>query len=242
MDLPPVRFTYQTHDLGFEGNPISWRNPSVWGATKGNLVQNWGLGGGGTYTDVVDMDGDGRVDRVVYDYNYNYSGNNFQPAMWRVYFNTGSGFEQTPVLWPNPSPWGNANGNNIRDTGIYGIQTDVVDVNGDGLPDRVVKDLTSPYDTWEVYFNYGAGFGPPVVQQGQPRPGGWAWSKPYPEGWGGQHDGNLISEHYTTMGCMFMGRRRPCSTSTGMGFRIGFITRRIAVRIASGRFTATRGR
>ena len=83
------------------------------------------------------MDGDGRVDRVVYDYNYNYSGNNFQPAMWRVYFNTGSGFEQTPVLWPNPSPWGNANGNNIRDTGIYGIQTDVVDVNGDGLPDRV---------------------------------------------------------------------------------------------------------
>lgn len=181
---------------GFALDPEIWLNYSPWvNNNHGNTIRSVRTDGSGTIADLIDMNGDGLPDRVVYDYNYNYNANNFQPAMWRVYFNTGRGFERDPVLWPNPSPWGSHNGNNLRDTGVYGIQTDIIDVNGDGLPDRVVRDLTSPYDTWEVYFNYGAGFGPAVVQ-GEGRPGGWAWPKPHPEGWGGEHDGNFLSEHY----------------------------------------------
>ena len=181
---------------GFSQSYDIWQNYSPWHNLKGNTIRTTRTDGSGTTADLIDMNGDGLPDRVVYDRDYNYNQNNFQAAKWKVYFNTGSGFEQDPIDWPNPSPWGNANGNNIRDTGTYGIQTDVIDVNGDGLPDRVVYDRTSPYTTWTVYFNYGAGFGPPVLQQGQPRPPGWDWPKPNPEGWGGEHDGNLISEHY----------------------------------------------
>jgi hypothetical protein len=148
---------------GFSQTPQTWLNYSPWvNNNHGNTIRSVRTDGSGTIADLIDMNGDGLPDRVVYDYNYKYSANNFQPAMWRVYFNTGKGFEQTPVLWPNPSPWGNANGNNIRDTGIYGIQTDVVDVNGDGLPDRVYFEKNckqQPDDTWDcpwtVYRNKG---------------------------------------------------------------------------------------
>jgi RHS repeat-associated protein len=171
---------------GFSQTPVTWLNYSPWDPDdrKGNTIRSIRTDGTGTLADLIDMNGDGMPDRVVYDKDYSYSPG--VPAYWKVYLNNGSGFEQNPISWPNPSPWGNENGNNIRDTGEFGIQSDVVDVNGDGLPDRVVKDLTSPYETWTVYFNYGSGFGPGVN-----------WPKPNPQGWGGDHDGNLISENYT---------------------------------------------
>jgi len=166
----PVKFFYQAIDnsappnnnnRGFDPNPISWTNKSAWSPILGNYIRNSDTYG--TYTDLIDMNGDGLPDRVVYDKVYPYD-------TWSVYFNNGSGFN-AGVDWPNPSAWGNVNGNLIRNTNAYGTFTDVIDMNGDGLPDRVVYDKTSPYNTWTVYFNNGSGFDAGVDW---PNPSAWA--------------------------------------------------------------------
>jgi len=153
---------YLNNGSGFDSTPISWSNPSAWDSISGNYIRDTHPAGYGFYTDVIDMNGDGLPDRVVYDRTSPYDA-------WKVYFNNGSGFEPG-IDWPNPSAWDIYSGNDIRDTGTYGFYTDVIDMNGDGLPDRVVYDRTSPYDAWKVYFNYGGGFGPGVDW---PNPSAW---------------------------------------------------------------------
>ena len=231
--LPPTAFTYQAIDMqnvenrGF-GEETDWSNPSAWSSTKGNLIRNLDILGRGTYTDVIDMDGDalpdrvvydrwtseyktwkvyfnnkssfdpgvdwpnpsswdnilgnyirnterkdtytdvidmngnGLPNRVVYDKDYVYNSQNPQPAYWEVYLNDGNEFQTPPISWRNPSPWSDTLGNLIRNSDSHGIFTDVIDMNGDGLPDRVVYDRTAPYippdSYWTVYFNNGSGF------------------------------------------------------------------------------------
>jgi len=131
---------------------VDWPNPSAWDDIWGNYIRNT-KSLYGTYTDVIDMNGDGYPDRVVYDrWTSEYK-------TWKVYFNYGSGFG-SGVDWPNPSAWHATKGNLIRNDYVsggynYGTSTDVIDMDGDGLPDRVVYDKTSPYYTWSVYFNKG---------------------------------------------------------------------------------------
>ena len=72
------------------------------------------------------------------------------------------------VNWPNPSAWGNNGGKQIRNnyydgTYVYGTQADVMDMNGDGFPERVVRDRTNPH-TWWVYPNTGSGFADDRIQ------------------------------------------------------------------------------
>jgi len=232
LPLPPTVFTYQAIDMqnadnrGF-GAETDWSNPSAWSSTKGNLIRNNDLLGRGTYTDVIDLDGDalpdrvvydktspyntwaiyfnnrsgfdsegnwpnpsawddiwgnyirnierkdtytdvidmngdGLPDRVVYDKDYVYNSQNPQPAYWEVYLNTGSEFQTPPISWRNPSPWSDTLGNLIRNSDSHGTFTDVIDMNGDGYPDRVVYDRIAPYippnSFWTVYFNNGSGF------------------------------------------------------------------------------------
>jgi hypothetical protein len=155
-----VTFSYQALDnrqapndqnRGFSG-AVNWSNPSAWNSNGGNYIRNNYTDGTYNYgirADVIDMDGDGLPDRVVYDRTSPYD-------TWTVYFNNGSGFD-AGVDWPNPSAWGPYNGNLVRNFDLlgFGTYTDVIDIDGNGLPDRVVYDRTSPYSTWSVYFNKG---------------------------------------------------------------------------------------
>jgi len=183
---------YFNNGNGFNSGE-NWSNPSIWKSGIywfGNVIRD--IDTHGTSTDVIDMNGDGRPDRVVYDKDYNYDPQNPQPAYWKVYLNTGSGFDPNYISWLNPSPWSDINGNYIRNTNTlgYGTYTDVIDLNGDGLPDRVVynKNCTSPYTNcpWTVYFNNGSGFDPGVD-----------W--PNPSAWDDK-GGNYIRSNYVLIG------------------------------------------
>lgn len=160
---------FNTNGSGF-GVGADWSNPSAWSSINGNYISNTTTTGTGTYTDVIDMNGDGLPDRVVYSKTCAppYATN----CPWTIYFNNGTGFG-AGVNWSNPSPWDSVNGNYIRNTDTYGTYTDVIDMNGDGLPDRVVFDRTGPYNTWTVYFNNGNGFDPGVDW---PNPSAWSAS------------------------------------------------------------------
>jgi RHS repeat-associated protein len=135
----------------FQGTTIEdgddWPNPSAWGGVNGNYIRD----PTGSKYDILDMDGDGLIDRVVYDRDSPYD-------TWEFYRNTGSGFD-TLDGWSNPSAWGPTGGNYIRNVNEGGTYTEVIDLNGDSLPDRIVYDKTSPYNAWTVYFNKGDGTG-----------------------------------------------------------------------------------
>jgi phage-related protein len=101
------------------------------------------------------MNGDGLPDRVVFDRLTP------QYKTWKVYFNNGSGFDNG-TDWSNPSAWSYYYGNYIRNTGANGTYTDLIDMNGDGLPDRVVYSDACFWNytgncPWKVYFNNGNG-------------------------------------------------------------------------------------
>jgi surface antigen len=144
---------YFNNGSGFDASPISWRNPSPWDNIRGTYIRN--TDSNGAFTDVMDINGDGLPDRIVYSRNCTYPYTN---CPWKVYFNNGSGFDPG-VDWSNPSPWDFIRGNYIRNTDLNGISTDVVDINGDGLPDRVVFNRNCGYPftncPWKVYFNNG---------------------------------------------------------------------------------------
>lgn len=142
---------YPNNGNGFNNvTQPNWPNPSVWNNDdfiNGNLIRNIQTTGTGTYTDLIDMNGDGLPDRVKFD-----------GSKWLVYLNNGTGFDQA-----NLNGWPNATGN-IRTITFYNdlplrytlTTTDVIDMNGDGLPDRVVFDEMSM--KWLVSLNNGAGF------------------------------------------------------------------------------------
>jgi RHS repeat-associated protein len=136
-------------EQGGEEQP-NWPNPSAWNAIYGNFVRDTT----GAKYDILDMDGDGYIDRVVYDKDSPYN-------TWEFYRNNGSEFIDQ-VGWPNPSATGPTAGNYIRSVNEGGTYREVIDLNADGLPDRVVynENCTSPYTNcpWTVYYSNGAGF------------------------------------------------------------------------------------
>jgi len=105
---------------------------------------------GRTEFDVVDINGDGLIDRVMQD-----GANN----TWEVQLNNGSGFD-TVTTWSGIEGLGGGDRFYVRDVedGHRLTQCDVFDINGDGLPDRVVQDGAN--DIWEVQLNIGDGFAP----------------------------------------------------------------------------------
>ncbi|MBI1977275.1 MAG: hypothetical protein HYS55_00820, partial [Candidatus Omnitrophica bacterium] len=130
----------------------------------------------GTISDLMDMNGDGLVDRVLLK---NAVLNDLNSAMnWYVQFNNGQGFDP-PVLWDEDvrilgnSP-NNAIGSSL--TVFSGWQStknllvDLHDVTGDGLPDRITLDTNDrqnqPQATWWVEVNNGHTFEPAVAWTG----------------------------------------------------------------------------
>jgi RHS repeat-associated protein len=151
--LPPTTFTYQTHTPGVQP-ATAWPNPSWWEG-GGYYIQETLVGTSGTSVDVMDINGDGLMERVALDRTEPYD-------TWDVYTNNGAGFDTPPLPWSNPSgpvDFVIATGNNIRvNNPWHGTEADVIDLDGDGLPDRVKRDFSFPVTEWDVYFNYGGGF------------------------------------------------------------------------------------
>jgi RHS repeat-associated protein len=153
----------------------------------------WWAGIETPYVHMVDINGDGLPDRVMLPMDPNHPGSPLQGTdHFVVEYNNGYGFEavntSTAVpggadAWPGVNsqmtPKSGQNYNtivNLPDVGLF-------DVNGDGLPDRVMLDETTyptqGNKTWLVYLNNGTGFSNPPIKitnidcQGQYSDRGW---------------------------------------------------------------------
>jgi RHS repeat-associated protein len=128
--------------------------PAWWSGTSGNNDgQNWPRwsDGGGDYTVLQDMNGDGLPDRVAHhNYKTNISG------LW-VALNNGTGFDAQELWWNTNNA--NNDQNRPRWSNINNDFTILIDIDGDGLPDRIshYNYGTGVYGLW-VALNTGDGF------------------------------------------------------------------------------------
>jgi len=108
-----------------------------------------------TSVDLFDINGDGLPDRV-----YREAGG----SVWKVQFNNGKSFENSTV-WDSGVEYLNEDLlryiNYARADGPnkFITELDIMDINGDGLPDRVLQDEAYG-DTWKIQLNNGTGFEP----------------------------------------------------------------------------------
>jgi RHS repeat-associated protein len=102
-----------------------------------------------TYVTLTDMNGDGLPDRVMRAPLPPYE-------FYSVQLNNGWDFDP-PLTWTNVhrNGWSESFYGSVASPGAA-----LIDLNGDGLPDRVLRKPSSPYAVWRVQFNNGAGFDP----------------------------------------------------------------------------------
>lgn len=132
--FPPTTFTYSTMNLGF-GKETNWGTHG--GNTKLRCNKN-----GNQIFNYMDMNGDGLPDRVAQN----------QTNRLSVYLNTGSSIS------PNCTDFGVTPGEWLGNN-----NSGYIDMNGDGLPDRVMKEHDdNPYagKLLRVWPNLGSSFGP----------------------------------------------------------------------------------
>jgi hypothetical protein len=162
---------------------------------------------------MLDINGDGLPDRVTQGIDgqsfWDYA---FPPTqgknVFRVQLGTGSGLERTGAGPGGGTDyvtvdWGPVDAQDVTGSGPVdhawnaivasapqdnhrGTFVTLLDINGDGLPDRVMREGASPYDHFEVQFNTGYGFERKTSSQG----GGTDfrtrdWGPLYSEGQGG---------------------------------------------------------
>ena len=143
--------------------------------------------------DLIDINGDGLPDRVMRELNSPFN-------LFKVQLNTGFGF--TALLnWTNVDGQGNsaAEWNTIAHQDASGNgnwEAVLQDINGDGLPDRVMRQINSPYTAFVVQLNNGAGFEPDenwgaVDNQGQGNTDK-TWNSPIGGTHGGEVDATLV--------------------------------------------------
>jgi RHS repeat-associated protein len=137
-----------------------WRVHRNTGAGFGP-AESWSLGGptnirnassatGGVTRDLVDLDGDGRPESVWT------GGWTDAHQRWSVQWNTGHGFTAPEDIWA-PHGYLRVGG---PDTPEMNVQSDLFDVNGDGLPDKVsaVGNPDGAGWRWRVWYGTGHGF------------------------------------------------------------------------------------
>ncbi|MFH0985803.1 MAG: toxin TcdB middle/N-terminal domain-containing protein, partial [Candidatus Omnitrophota bacterium] len=129
-----------TDFMGIEvpsGQSDSWRNIRYYVGSSTRVEE----------VELIDMNGDGLPDRVM--------ANPSDTTKWKVQFNKGASFDSM-VDWGTIENTSTTDYYKIRYLGTDGTtQVDLADMNGDGLPDRLVyKDS----DEWYVQYNNGSGF------------------------------------------------------------------------------------
>ncbi|WP_196139390.1 RHS repeat-associated core domain-containing protein [Aliikangiella sp. G2MR2-5] len=122
------------------------------GIREGELEGSYGTL---SYTDLIDMNGDGILDRV----RKNHEDGEGRSQHFNIHFGNGSGFEQDPVIWDDPDQGdgthGFVEGYSLRSSSNTGTIVDMVDMNGDGLPDRVYMGSSTNSDMFELdYIKY----------------------------------------------------------------------------------------
>jgi RHS repeat-associated protein len=150
-DLTP--FFSKNAGRGFSANDSVNNLSSAGGTRRVSSYQKEGSGGDSTFSvELADLNGDGCADYISKDKTTD--------AFWNVRFSNKTSFS-SPVKWPGVAP---INQNAVLQYHNYGIEimdytqgmTGVlVDMNGDGLLDRV--DNAAPSRVY-VYFNNGHGF------------------------------------------------------------------------------------
>lgn len=131
---------------------VPWPAPRPAMRAGGSTVEGFAAGIRGTVEtlDLIDMNGDGRLDLVQAERD-----DQQPPFDWQIWHNTGTGFESQS----QPFNAGAAGGLRFvrEDTGtqIAGIY----DITGDGLPDRIVM-VNAPANSWWVHVNQGNRFAP----------------------------------------------------------------------------------
>ncbi|MCB0430938.1 MAG: T9SS type A sorting domain-containing protein [Flavobacteriales bacterium] len=176
---------YKGNGSGFSQNEVHWSLPNGGDLNNGYLYGFYTTAHVGSYQagdqawSLTDMNADGKPDLVV-----NSEGNGTYRDVfglgtspyWKVYYNNGSGFSQTPKNWSVPDGGHTTSThqfgfNNIADAGSYEANDQgwlVTDITGDGIPDLIVHSQgdgsyrdgfdvgTNPY--WKVYQGGTSGF------------------------------------------------------------------------------------
>ncbi len=162
----PCWDVYRNTGSGFDSTPTPWNAPR-------NHIQRNDRIEAQPYdhttairSNTIDLNNDGLPDFVdAADVVDTWDG------LWKVYWNTGSGFTQTPDVWSAPSSpeitieyLGATRISEVvggdPSHSLYGL----FDMNGDGLPDLVRSDTDGVFDTgptvgfWQVWLNNGFGF------------------------------------------------------------------------------------
>ena len=121
---------------------------TLWSDNASKIEQYRPSWGGGEYSQFIDINGDGLPDRV---HHYNYTTRQY--GLW-VQINSGHDFGEM-ILWSN-----NATRNEQYRPSWDGQYSQFIDINGDGLPDRVhhYNYTTRQYGLW-VQINSGHDFG-----------------------------------------------------------------------------------
>lgn len=138
------------YNLGdsFEANPTVFRTP--WKVLRFTTTSGLQIAG------MVDMNGDGLADQVL---AWDRSGNRPYGGKWLVLINAGN---QTvgPLDWNLPRSGCQWDGlRQALDQGAGDVVRDLIDINGDGLPDVVESCQNGARSTrWKVWLNRGAGF------------------------------------------------------------------------------------
>jgi RHS repeat-associated protein len=161
-------FAYQANPNGVSfGSTIAWTN-LVLSAPGGGYDPGITVAANNySVADLLDIDGDGLPDRVVYN-------DTVTPNQYLVQKNTGGGFGTQYGFGPtstglgttasasNPFPDGNPTYGGSAYAELNTPYGRIRDLNGDGLPDRLVDYWTTPYTNFAIAFNMGTNFSSPT--------------------------------------------------------------------------------
>ncbi len=176
---PGVWLVYRNNGTDFEEPPLEFPVPDSFNAVKGI---SWTL---------IDFNGDGLPD-IVRDGGLRYDpqpGADYYAQALQVYFNTGQGFVETPheMLTPHGSGCYPSSGT-VFGTWQSAVVTDLLDINGDGLPDCVSDEI----DGWRVLLNTGGDLEDIVYVQDQGQP--YIWTAQAPRTWGDMEGAIRVTE------------------------------------------------
>ena len=158
-------FCNNSNAQGFTSPALQWNIPAVLDDNEYRLASS--------FHTVIDMNGDGLPDLIDSE-NQATNGDldvffNGQQKYWKVYLSTGVGFSPTSIQWNLPA---------VLDTDEYSVSAvfhQVIDMNGDRLPDLVDTEnhatngdldvfFNGQQKYWKVYLNNGAGFNATAIQ------------------------------------------------------------------------------